>query len=161
MGNTSLCFWSIERLKRQLIGQEISVVQEFIYLLLVLLIQFVNGMLLAPDPTDTLSDVFFRWFSIGGTFIGTVFAFLRNGGPKGREFQKRFFALYWILTIRFLLIGFFPIVLWAYGSVAINLTDEVSRWSETILFASLQLVFYWRLSFHIASVACSEEHAQV
>jgi hypothetical protein len=84
---------------------------------------------------------------------GTVAAYYSNGGRAGRAFLDRYFALAWVLGVRFLVI-LIPIVL-GLGYVAWQVEDypEETMWPEVVAYILVMCLYYWRLNVHIHDVS--------
>jgi len=146
-------FWAIQRLRNDLASATLSETAAFWSFFLVLLLQVGTFLLTASRSQTGVWENFELWFGVFCVLVGTLWAFISNGGGRGRDFLRRYFSLVWVLSVRFAAI-LIPIgVVWALYSGTRGVPLETFRPYEAVAFAALQLLFYWRLSVHMTSVA--------
>lgn len=86
--------------------------------------------------------------------LGTIYAYLKNNGKNGTYFLQRYLSLGWVLCIRFtvllilILLSFLLIDYFIPGFLHSN-----TQWFESLIFLGVQVVYYYRLGFHIGNVA--------
>jgi hypothetical protein len=91
---------------------------------------------------------------------GTVAAYYSNGGRAGKAFLDRYFALAWVLGIRFI-ITLTPI-LFVFGYFVWGAEDypEQTTWPEVVAYVLTMVTYYWRLNVHIRDVSHAKPHEQ-
>lgn len=165
--------WSIRFVKEKLSTGTLSVRAQFGYFLLCesigLVLYATAFSVVGPQEFEAKlpSSVTWEfcwpcWATVLVQIVGMIYAYLRNGGAHGREFFSRFFALYVVLSVRFivgsilvLLIASLWLALLAYlGSVKVLLMFLVVMGAALLVYAvSAQLLLFWRMGCHIRDVA--------
>jgi uncharacterized membrane-anchored protein YitT (DUF2179 family) len=155
-------FWNIAALKQRLVTNELSEAGAFAYFLAVMALQTLVWEVFALFPAEE-PDAWGYGGAAGSivlTVAGTLLAFRCNGGADGVCFLARYFALYWVLTIRFLVwtvpaaVVVFVSILFAHDSLfgSEESMVAVSRWAVVATWLWLAL-YYYRLAVHIRDVA--------
>ena len=81
--------------------------------------------------------------------VGTIYIYRQNGGAKGEHFLQRYFALGWVVTVRFFVI----LVIAAIILGALGILAEKTSAFEFLFVALAQAVFYWRIGHHVGDLA--------
>jgi hypothetical protein len=161
-------FWNVRALKRELVSQPLPESKLFGYFLAVLMVETALWQTLVLFPSEQGPELWDYLSVIGGlalTLGGTVLAYRMNGGAGGRNFLGRFFPLFWVLSVRFLVLAT-PVAALAIGAAMVAdgwLTDpEVAAEEGSAIIMSVTVVtwvvsalFYYRLAAHMRDVARS------
>jgi len=154
-------FWDIKQLKSDLkIG--LNKRQNFIYILIFI----VGGAIIVSDIVEgyfqhnnSYIELIFVCVSLLITLIGTVLAFISNGGAKGLKFAERYFSISWVMSVRFMVLS---IVLMPGAFLIISIfdylaLDNIAHQNVRITYYLLGLIlvtyFYSRVCFHIRSLS--------
>jgi hypothetical protein len=143
-------FWKIEEIKSKIIKSEFN--DEIISALLLELQQFV------PVSEITLIDYIFSITSVIITIIGTLYIYDANGGAKGKDFAVKFFAMGFVMAIRFVVL-IIPIAL-VFGVVEGVVSEfwlpydssqenPITSFLWLTLFVAAYLGFYMRWAKHV------------
>jgi hypothetical protein len=142
-------FWRIEALKRRLIAAPLNDREALPYLvaygaLMSVVIAFPPAF---PNGWDTLQGLIGMLASI----VGTIWVYRRNGGQTGSEMLQRYFALSWVLTLRFL-----PLMAVLFMSAALTIPGfDIERTGPAAVAMNLGVIvlFYQRLGAHVRQVS--------
>lgn len=161
-------FWNVRALKHDLIARPLSESRLFGYFLVVVMVEAALWQTLAlfpsdqePGPWDYLSMVGELALTLGGTIL----AFRMNGAAQGRNFLGRFFPLFWVLSVRFLVMAT-PVAALVIGAAMVAdgwLTDPEAAAEDgsaitmgvTVVTWAVTALFYYRLAAHVRDVARS------
>lgn len=161
-------FWNIRALKRELIAAPLPESRLFGYFLAVVMIEAALWQTLVLFPSDQEPGLWDYLSVVGGlalTLGGTLLAFRVNGAAHGRNFLGRFFPLFWVLSVRFLVMAT-PVAALAIGAAMVAdgwLTDPEAAAEDgsaitmgvTIVTWAVTVLFYYRLAAHVRDVARS------
>lgn len=106
-----------------------------------------------PQPVANLWDALGAVWNVAVSVLGTIYIYQQNGGAGGQYFLQRYFALGWVVSIRWLgtviLVGIAVALLKALlGSDA-----EETTWYEFAIIAALEAVVYWRIGWEVRDLA--------
>lgn len=150
---------SINKLKRDLTadGWNGSFPYFIAYFMLDALVVATWGMYSFQDEL-TLLDGIEAGLYFAAVVGGTVAAYYSNGGRAGTAFLDRYFALAWVLGIRFTII-LIPILL-GFGYFVWEAEDypEYTTWPEVAVYVFVMIFYYWRLNVHIREVSRAGSH---
>ncbi len=93
------------------------------------------------------------------TVLGTIYAYRQNGGSHGKDFANKFFAISFVMGIRFLVysIGLIAVLI-LYWSYAYSDDEEIpTTFVEVGVYAMWYLLLYYRIGKHIEDTVRSEE----
>lgn len=107
----------------------------------------------APNQWDYLA---FGW-SVALAFAGTFYIYWQNGGSKGEYFIQRYFAIGWVVAVRWFA-WVLPVGI-VYYTVLGDPEIEQATWHESVFFALCEPIFYWRTGYHIAALRRIEDSA--
>src|SRR6266850_3771401 len=93
-------FWRIEELKARMAAAPLSDREVLPYFLLFL--AFSDLVPLFPAQTMNFWDYAGAAWTFALLMTGTVYAYWRNGGGSGVHFLQRYFAIGWVVTVRWL-----------------------------------------------------------
>jgi hypothetical protein len=142
-------FWRIDALKRRLIAAPLSDREALPYLvaygaLMSVVIAFPPTF---PNGWDTLQGL----VGVAASIVGTIWVYWQNGGQAGSEILQRYFALSWVLTLRFL-----PLMAVLFMVVALTIPGfDIERTGPAAVMLNFGLIvlFYQRLGAHVHDVS--------
>lgn len=159
-------FWNIHALRRGLQKKRLPEPEVFSYFLAVLMLEAVIwelGTLLAEGAESDGWDYVGVFGNLALTLAGTVLAYRANGGAAGRQFIERYFPVFWVLTIRFLVwtVPLFAVagaayfILWPGDTDADTGGGAMQTFDRIVMFAGwgLLVLFYYRLYVHLRFIA--------
>lgn len=140
-------FWRIEKLKQEMVARPLSDRQVLPYV--VVFAAVCSAVTYLPRETGN------GWDGIGAIWstllaaLGTIYIYRQNGGTEGRHFLQRYFAIGWVVAIRWLIVTMLVAV--AYYGVLVAAGDDLEEtyWHEPVLFGLLELAVYWRIGHHV------------
>lgn len=101
-----------------------------------------------------------NWVQVGWNvllgFAGTFYLYQANRGRMGQLFLQRFFALGWVIGIRWLLacgLIFGPLVA---GFLLVQGAPVLPPWVYGLSWAGATVVFYWRIAVHLRDLSHSD-----
>lgn len=149
-------FWRIENLKEDIRSGELSEKNRFVYALIYIVL-FSLGMELSvymPIENPSLWDYIDSSFAIIIVLVGTIFAYKANNGQSGGDFLGKYFAIGFVMSIRFLTYAIpMLICLIVYYSYAFPEDENVqTTYIESIPFIVWYTAMYWRIYVHIKQV---------
>ena len=144
-------FWRIEQLKQRLTTTALTDREVLPYF--VIFLSLISALWFIPASTQNVWDHATTGVSTLLSVFGTIWLYQRNGGAAGHHFLQRYFAVGWVVAVRWaaavvLLSGGFYSTLYALDILA-----ETMSWQETAFFALAEIVLYWRIGFHIHDLA--------
>jgi hypothetical protein len=153
-------FWRLEELKAKLVLAPPTDREVLPYMVIPFTLCAATAVFpLQPrNSWDTISG----FLSVGFTFLGTIYAYFRNGGPRGSDFLTRFFSLGWVVFIRLSAVFILAIFVKAFvlGLVSgfmhpdsSNLVPEGTQWHDLALTVFIQFLCVFRLGREIHDVS--------
>lgn len=144
--------WNIEKLKANLISNNISQRDLLYYLLIDTILTYgsIEAGAFMPLEIFNLWDIFNSILGILITVFGTFWVYKSNGGDIGTKFLEKYLTIGFVTLMRyaFLLI---PVL------YAIYFLDEDSanetKWWHVIIIKILYIGYFWRFAKHIREVA--------
>ena len=145
-------FWRIEKLKQQLAERPLSSRGELPYLVgfvalstVALYIPYTEGQV--PAAVDALVGT-------GVAVAGTIYVYQQNGGENAPFFLQRYFAIGWVVAVRFMaaLIGLFAVYLIGLAVTGWDVPPH-SEWYETSVFWVAEAILYYRVGFHARDIS--------
>ena len=129
-------------------SRPLSAREELPYLVVSLIFTLV--VTIVPKPTPNQWDYLAVGWSIILAIAGTFYIYWQNGGSKGDHFIQRYFAIGWVVAVRWFAwvmpVGIF------YYSVLGDPKIEHATWHESVFFAACETILYWRIGHHIAAL---------
>lgn len=155
-------FWNIKKLKALLIERPMTEKEVLPYLiatmLLLTLVQYFPNAL-HFNAWDYLEIVIASITVI----VGTFWLYRKNFGDKGSHFLQRYFALGWVVTVRFIVFVtpvFIALVFLASNFGLYNAESEATNWVDTALLTVMEVFLYWYFGKHLADVASNASYRQ-
>lgn len=144
-------FWRIEKLKRNMASRPLSERETLPYL--VTFVALSSAALCLPQELANTRDYLGAVWTLLLAIFGTIYIYRRNGGAEGSHFLQRYFAIGWVVTVRWLVVTI-PVVVAYYGVLVVAGDDlEETYWYEPLLFGLLELAVYWRIGHHVCDLA--------
>lgn len=157
-----MIFWNIKLLKQRLMGEGLSQKHLFVYIFInIILYDFVlagNYILPSEDLNIKIYDHVASIASFITISLGTYFIYRVNGGSEGKQFAERFFSIYFVVGMRFLVLFILILMPFFFGFWVAEEDALISTWFEVIILAIVQgwlVIFYWRMIVHVKEVASS------
>jgi hypothetical protein len=139
--------WRIERLKAELAEAPLSEGQVLPYFILYVLMM--TAVMYVPlEKMNVWNYLSCAQASVLSIF-GTLYLFRKNGGNAGVHFFQRYFAVGWVVAIRWTV---FMLPMYLIFRGVMDLPEEFSGLDFASL-ALMELVLYQRIGHHIADVA--------
>ncbi|MBI1381804.1 MAG: hypothetical protein GC161_12040 [Planctomycetaceae bacterium] len=145
-------FWRIEELKTAMAARPLSDREVAPYLVVAAGLSSVLWW--TPETELNFWDGADTVLSIAVAVLGTLHVYERNGGAQGQHLLQRYFAIGWVVGIRFLavvlplLFGYYFLLFAAFG-----VETQQTTWQEFLMFAALQISLYWRFGHHVRDLA--------
>ena len=148
-------FWNINKLKALLIERPMTEKEVLPYLvatmLLLTLVQYLPNAL-NLKVLDYLEIVIVSTAVI----VGTFWLYNKNRGDSGSHFLQRYFALGWVVMLRFILFVtpvFIGLVFLVSYFGIYNIESDATNWIDVLLISISELILYWYFGRHLAEVA--------
>jgi len=155
-------FWNIKKLKSDLrVG--LNERQHFNYILLFIVLYNLGYVAEIVgryyELNYSLTELTFVWVNLLIMLIGTILAFVINGGAKGKKFSERYFSISWVMFVRLMGLALVTGLLLIIGIIVyVNYfgAANVHKYEDTIfnIFGSTLLTYYYlRICLHIRSLS--------
>lgn len=93
------------------------------------------------------------WSTFAITVLGLLYLYFKNGGGAGQHFLGRYFPL--SVTVGWKFVGASLVTLLLMPVALGGQSQETIGWSSTIALAAVNIVMFWRIGLHLASLAQS------
>ncbi len=144
-------FWRIEKLKTEMAARPLSERAALPYL--VVDVVLVSAVAYIPQTMLNVWDGLGAVCSVLLAAVGTLYIYRQNGGAEGQHFLQRYFAVGWVVTVRWL-VGLILVLVAFYATLAAVGADlESTHWYDFLLIALLEAVLYWRIGHHVKDLA--------
>jgi hypothetical protein len=144
-------FWRIEKLKRQMAARPLSEREVLPYLVVFVALSAAVGYI--PQATRNVWDGLGAVWSILLAVVGSIYIYRQNGGPGGQHFLQRYFAVGWVVSLRWLVV-FIGASVAFYGTLAaVGADTDNTHWYDFLFFAVAEAVIYWRIGHHVRDLA--------
>ena len=144
-------FWRIERLKREMAIRPLSESETLPYL--VVYVTCTTVLSFVPDPFSNIWDTLSATFSAFLEVVGTIYIYRQNGGADGQYFLQRYFAIGWVVTLRWLVIFIITIIIFSILLALANVSSEETTWYEFLFVSVFEVIIYQRIGHHVRDVA--------
>jgi len=142
-------FWRIEKLKSQMAARSLSERETLPYFVAFSAI----SSIILPQTNYNLWDGLGTSWSVMLAVVGTVYVFRENGGAVGKHFLQRYFAIGWVVGIRWL-VTLVIVAVAFYGTLmTMNIDTESTSWHDFLFAAVAETGLYWRLGYHVRDLA--------
>src|SRR4029450_13758644 len=95
-------FWRIERLKAQMATRPLSEREALPYL--IVFVGLSAAVVYIPQTMSNVWDGLGAAWSVALAVVATIYIYRQNGGADGQHFLQRYFAIGWVVGIRWLVI---------------------------------------------------------
>ena len=106
-----------------------------------------------PDPFSNVWDTLSATFSAFLAVVGTIYIYRQNGGADGQYFLQRYFAIGWVVTLRWILIVTVSTVIFFTLLELANVSSEETTWYEFLFVSVFEVIIYQRIGHHVRDVA--------
>ncbi len=140
-------FWNINKLKSDF--NEGAVSQRSILKYLIAYTILV-GVAMIPYGETNQFDIFSAALMIPLSVFGLLYAYACNGGDSGDNFIGKYFAIGWVISIRFIAV-LFPLAFFVgiiVGASGAEIPEETTLW-DVIIEATVTIFLFWRIAVHI------------
>jgi hypothetical protein len=148
---TRMYFWRIEQLKAKMALAPLSDREVLPYLAVFAGLSAAVSSL--PYPTYNIWNALSGVCSVLIAIVGTLYIYRQNGGATGEHLLQRYFALGWVVTVRWL--GPIVLALIAYLTAleAAGVSSDSTTWYDALFFVVGELVIYIRTAYHVRDLA--------
>ncbi|HEX7150174.1 MAG TPA: hypothetical protein VF618_01710 [Thermoanaerobaculia bacterium] len=143
--------WDIRELKQHLIARPLTEREQLPYL-----VAFVALTSVAEHLPVELTNVWDYLSAVCAVIVavgGTIYLYKQNGGRSGQHFLQRFFAVGFVVSVRWfvaLIVTVIPLV----GALEFaGLLQDTMTWYEFVFLTGAELLLYQRVGHHIRDVA--------
>ena len=148
--------WRIESLKKDLKEGPLSEKENFLYLLLLLVLGTI-ALFPVIGSVSNHWDVYIAILTVAMTILGTWYLYKINGGNDGIRFVERYLALGWVVLVRYsVFVGIPTLIIYAVfivGTMDPNSTEVIqSTKYDFYLSFILGVAYYWLLGKHFKDV---------
>jgi len=145
--------WSTPFVLQLLRAGSLSEAATFKYFLAIMTFDWLQFTLIATTPTPIISlwSATSSWVSFAVTVLGLLYLYRKNGGGSGKQFLYRYFPL--SVTVGWKFVAAMFLALWLIPTVLAGRSDAVLGWSATVALALINLVMFWRIGTHLATLA--------
>lgn len=146
-------FWQLRSLKRKMVARPLSEGEILPYLLVSLTLT--TAIAFIPEFSANVWDALSALSSTILTLVGTFYIYRQNGGANGQYFLQRYFAIGWVVTLRWLLIFIITtvILLILLELASINTFSEETTWYDFLYGTACEVIIYQRIGHHVRDVA--------
>jgi hypothetical protein len=140
-------FWNINKLKSDF--NEGAVTEKSILKYLIAY-TILAGLVMIPYGETNQFDMFSAALMIPLSVFGLLYAYACNGGDSGNNFIAKYFAIGWVITIRFMPVIFslaviVGIIVDASGA---EIPEGTTLW-DVLIEATVTVFLFWRIAVHI------------
>lgn len=144
-------FWRIEKLKSEMAARPLSEREALPYLVVFVGLCAAVGYI--PQSVANVWDGLGAFWSVALAVLGTIYIYRQNGGADGRHFLQRYFAIGWVVAIRWLAIVILAAVAFSALIEFLGNESEETTWYEFLFLAIVEIVVYWRIGHHVRDLA--------
>ena len=147
--------WRIEKLKAEMAVRPFTDREVLPYLIAWLVLLEVVIVLTTFLPTS--ANVWDGLDAARGlllTVFGTLYVFRQNGGASGQYLLQRYFAVGWVVGVRWIA-GLLPAMLVFYVALEAlgSGSEDSTEWYDFVLITVAEAGFYWRFGHHVRDLA--------
>lgn len=143
-------FWRIEKLKAAMAARPLSEREVLPYLIASIALSTAVSHL--PQTSQNVWDTLGAVWSVLLVVVGSLYIYRQNGGANGQHFLQRYFAIGWVVTLRWLV--FLAVGVAFYGALsAMEAETEETAWHHFLFLAVAETVVYWRIGHHVRDLA--------
>ena len=144
-------FWRIGRLKADLAARPLSDREALPYLI----VSAAVWVMVTAFPASSFNvwDALSVGWSVLLAIFGTIFIYRQNGCAAGQQFLQRYFAIGWVVAVRWFAALVVAMVALFFVLEALGLWSDVTTRYEVLFIAAAELIVYWRIGHHVGDVA--------
>jgi hypothetical protein len=144
-------FWRIEKMKSEMAARPLSEREALPYFVVWVALSSVIPYL--PQKSQNAWVGLEALLTLLFTALGTIYIYHRNGGANGQHFLQRYFAIGWVVGMRWMAVLFVATVVF-YLSLRVGGGDpEGKHWSGLLFYAAAMTALYWRIGHHVGDLA--------
>lgn len=136
-------FWNINKLKSDF--NEGAVTEKSILKYLIAYTILV-GLVMIPYGETNQFDMFSAALRIPLSVFGLLYVYACNGGDSGDNFIAKYFAIGWVITIRFIAV-IIPLAV-IVGASGTEIPEGTTLW-DVLIEATVTVFLFWRIAVHI------------
>jgi hypothetical protein len=144
-------FWRIEKLKQEMANRPLTDREALPYFLVY------SGLTAAAGyvamPLENAWDWAQAAWAVLIAILGAIHLYRSNGGNHGEYFFQRYFALGWVVGLRWLLVAVLVLVAFHVPMAFFRPDVEDTQWYDLLLLVVLETGLYWRIGHHIKDLA--------
>jgi hypothetical protein len=144
-------FWRIEKLKAQMAARPLSEREALPYLVVFIGLSAAVGYI--PQTMSNVWDGLRAAWSVALAVVATIYIYRQNGGADGQHFLQRYFAIGWVVGIRWLVVLVLATIAFIATLTALGLETKHTTWYDFMFFAIGEVVVYWRIGHHVRDLA--------
>ncbi len=144
-------FWRIEKLKAEMAARPLSEREALPYL--VVFVALSAAVSCIPTTSSNVWDGLGAAWSIMLAVVGTIYIYRQNGGAGGQHFLQRYFAVGWVVAIRWLVVIMLALAAFYVALAVLGVEKEHTEWYDFLFFAIAEAVVYWRIGHHVGDLA--------
>lgn len=144
-------FWRIEELKTEMAARPLTEREVLSHLVVCASLLAAVGYI--PQAITNVWDGLGAVWSVALAALGTIYIYRQNGGADGQHFLQRYFAIGWVVTLRWFLILVLVAVACFTLLAVLGSEQEETTWYEFLALATIEVVVYWRIGFHVRDLA--------
>jgi len=140
-------FWNINQLKSDF---NEGVVTEKSILKYLIAYTILVGLAMIPYGEINQFDMFSAALMIPLSVFGILYAYACNGGDSGNNFIAKYFAIGWVITVRFIAL-FIPlafIIGIVVGASGAEIPEGTTLW-DVFIEVTVTVFLFWRIAVHI------------
>jgi hypothetical protein len=145
-------FWRIEELKAQMATRPLSTREELPYLVAWAALTSI-AMTLQYVWEANLWDYLGGVWSVVLAVIGTIYIYQCNGGADGQFFLQRYFAIGWVVSLRWLVVLLILAAIYIPVLDFLNVLQDETTWHESLILAIFETIILLRIGHHVRDVA--------
>ena len=146
-------FWNIEKLKTEMAERPLTDREVLPYVVISMTlfaaVTSISPFMQLPGPN--VWDVLQALWSIALALGGTIYIYWKNGSAEGSFFLQRYFAVGWVVGVRWAVILIVPMlfvfILAGYSS------DDSTPWYEFLILVIIETVVWERTGHHVGDLA--------
>lgn len=144
-------FWRIDKLKAEMAVRPLSEREALPYLVVQIALFAATGYI--PSTITNLWDGLGAVWSVALAIFGTIYIYRQNGGAEGLHFLQRYFAIGWVVFIRWLVIVFLLRAAFLALKALLGNDAEETTWDDFMFIAVVEAVVYLRIGHHVRDLA--------
>lgn len=144
-------FWRIEKLKNEMAARPLSEREVLPYLVVTVALYSAVGYI--PQTAQNVWDGLGAGWSVLLAAVGTIYIYRQNGGAGGQHFLQRYFAVGWVVAIRWLVVVILAAIAFFGTLAAVGADTESTHWYDFLFLAVVEAVIYWRIGYHVRDLA--------